>query len=63
MNTLPLRSFTCTCSKIASFIKGKTTEEIRQRFHIQSDFTPEEEEKVGLRIEFHLDPTREQMGG
>ena len=34
------------CSKIASFIKGKTTEEIRQRFHIQSDFTPEEEEKI-----------------
>ena len=35
-----------TCAKIASFIKGKTTEEIRERFNIVSDFTPEEEEKV-----------------
>ena len=36
-----------SCAKIASYIKGKTTEEIRERFHIVNDFTPEEEEKVG----------------
>lgn len=41
-------SITGTCAKIASYIKGKTTEEIRERFHIVNDFTPEEEEKVGL---------------
>jgi len=33
-------------SKIASIIKGKSTEEIRKIFNIQSDFTPEEEAQI-----------------
>jgi len=35
-----------TCAKVASMIKGKTPEEIRKRFNIQNDFSPEEEEAV-----------------
>eukprot|EP01083_Nonionella_stella_P020174 55930_1 len=35
-----------TCAKVASMIKGKTPEEIRKRFNITNDFTPEEEEAV-----------------
>merc|ERR1712048_1119795 len=35
-----------TCAKVASMIKGKTPEEIRTKFNIQNDFTPEEEEAV-----------------
>ena len=33
-------------AKVASMIKGKTPEEIRQTFHIVNDFTPEEEAEV-----------------
>merc|ERR1711964_302575 len=35
-----------TCAKVASMIKGKSPEEIRKKFNIQNDFTPEEEEAV-----------------
>lgn len=35
-----------TCAKVASMIKGKSPEEIRQMFNIENDFTPEEEEKI-----------------
>ena len=35
-----------TCAKVASMIKGKSPEEIRQTFNIVNDFTPEEESKV-----------------
>jgi S-phase kinase-associated protein 1 len=35
-----------TCAKVASMIKGKTPEEIRQQFNIVNDFTPEEEAQV-----------------
>merc|ERR1712167_132262 len=35
-----------TCAKVASMIKGKSPEQIRRRFNIQNDFTPEEEEAV-----------------
>ena len=35
-----------TCAKIASMMKDKTTEEMRQIFNIVNDFTPEEEAKV-----------------
>eukprot|EP00808_Paulinella_micropora_P015907 g47039.t1 len=35
-----------TCAKVASMIKGKTPEQIRETFNIQNDFTPEEEEAV-----------------
>ena len=34
------------CAKIASIIQGKTPEEIRDRFGIRNDFTPEEEERI-----------------
>jgi S-phase kinase-associated protein 1 len=36
-----------TCKTVADYIKQcKTTEEIRQRFNIVNDFTPEEEDEV-----------------
>jgi len=35
-----------TCAKVASMIKGRTPEEIRQQFNIANDFTPEEEAQV-----------------
>jgi S-phase kinase-associated protein 1 len=35
-----------TCKTVADEIKGKTPEEIRVRFNIKNDFTPEEEEEV-----------------
>ena len=35
-----------SCAKIASMIKGKNPEEIRDTFGIVNDFTPEEEMKV-----------------
>jgi len=34
------------CAKVASMIKGKTPEEIRAKFDIVNDFTPEEEAQV-----------------
>jgi len=34
------------CAKIATFIKGKTVEEIRDVFGIQNDFTPQEEQQL-----------------
>jgi hypothetical protein len=41
------------CKTVANMIKGKSVEEIRAKFNIVNDFTPEEEEqirKVSLRI-------------
>ena len=35
-----------SCAKVASLIKGKSVQEIRQFFNIENDFTPEEEEQV-----------------
>mmetsp|Transcript_12954 Transcript_12954/g.33055 ORF Transcript_12954/g.33055 Transcript_12954/m.33055 type:complete len:173 (+) Transcript_12954:112-630(+) len=35
-----------TCAKVASMIKGKSPEEIRETFNITNDFTPEEEARV-----------------
>jgi S-phase kinase-associated protein 1 len=35
-----------TCATVASLIKGKNPEEIRQTFNIVNDFTPEEEAQV-----------------
>lgn len=35
-----------TCFTVASMIKGKTPEQIRETFGIENDFTPEEEEEV-----------------
>ena len=42
-NTLDIQPLlTLTAAKIASFMKGKTTEEMRAIFKIENDFTPEE---------------------
>lgn len=35
-----------TCAKVATMIKGKSVEEIRDIFDIQNDFTAEEEQQV-----------------
>ena len=35
-----------TCATVASMIKNKTPEEIRQTFNITNDFSPEEEAQV-----------------
>lgn len=35
-----------TCAKVASLIKGKSPEEIRQTFNIVNDFTPAEEAQI-----------------
>jgi S-phase kinase-associated protein 1 len=35
-----------SCAKIASMIKGKNPEQIREMFGIENDFSPEEEEKI-----------------
>lgn len=35
-----------TCETVASMIRGKTIQEIRDTFGIKNDFTPEEEEEV-----------------
>lgn len=35
-----------SCAKLASLIKGKTAEEIRKKFGIENDFTPEEEAQI-----------------
>jgi S-phase kinase-associated protein 1 len=35
-----------TCAAVASMIKGKTPQEIRETFNITNDFSPEEEAQV-----------------
>jgi S-phase kinase-associated protein 1 len=35
-----------TCASVASMIKGKSPEDIRQTFNITNDFSPEEEAQV-----------------
>ena len=35
-----------TCAKVATMLKGKSVEEIRNTFGIENDFTPEEEEEI-----------------
>ncbi|RNF08069.1 S-phase kinase-associated protein [Trypanosoma rangeli] len=44
LNIKDLLDLTCAC--VASMIRGKTAEQIRALFNIESDFTPEEEEKI-----------------
>lgn len=34
------------CATIASLVKGKSVEEMREFFGVENDFTPEEEEKI-----------------
>merc|ERR1719311_876738 len=40
----PLREL--ACAKVASVIKGMSIPEIRDYFHIENDFTPEEEAQI-----------------
>lgn len=42
-------------SKVASIIKGKSTEEIRKTFNIQNDFTPEEEAQIREENQWCMD--------
>ena len=35
-----------SCAKVASLMRGKTIPEIREMFHIENDFTPEEEAQI-----------------
>jgi len=35
-----------TCAKVASMLKGKSPEQIREMFGIENDFTEEEEKKI-----------------
>ena len=39
-------------AKIASLIKGKSIEEIRQFFQMDNDFTPEEEQRIREENQF-----------
>jgi hypothetical protein len=38
-----------TCGKVAAMVRNKSTEEIRREFHIQNDFSPEEEQLMALQ--------------
>ena len=49
-------------AKVASLIKGKTPEEIRQTFQIVNDFTPEEEAEVRAENEWCEQLEEEQNG-
>lgn len=53
LNIKPLLDL--TCRNVAMMIKGKTPEEIRQKFHIKNDFTPEEEEEVRRENQWAFD--------
>ncbi|ORC88486.1 S-phase kinase-associated protein [Trypanosoma theileri] len=44
LNVKDLLDLTCAC--VASMIRGKSAEQIRALFNIESDFTAEEEEKI-----------------
>jgi S-phase kinase-associated protein 1 len=44
MDSKPLLDL--ACAKVASFMNGKSAEQIRQRFNIKNDLTPEEEEAI-----------------
>ena len=35
-----------TCKAAANLIRGRTVEEIRKKFNIKNDFTPQEEEQL-----------------
>lgn len=44
-----------TCAFIATLIKGRTPEEIRENFHIVNDFSPEDEQKIREENKWALD--------
>jgi S-phase kinase-associated protein 1 len=46
-NYLDIRSLLeLSCAKLASKLKGKTPQQLREEFHLENDFTPEEEAKL-----------------
>ncbi|GMR52391.1 hypothetical protein PMAYCL1PPCAC_22586, partial [Pristionchus mayeri] len=46
-NYLDIKGLMDSCMKtVANNIKGHSSDEIRRRFHIVNDFTPEEEEQI-----------------
>jgi Skp1 family, dimerisation domain len=49
----PMMDLACAC--VASMIKGKTPEQIRETFNIRNDFTPEEEARVRAENQWALD--------
>ncbi|OTA64032.1 E3 ubiquitin ligase complex SCF subunit scon-3 [Hypoxylon sp. EC38] len=44
----------CTAKHIANQIKGMSTEEMREYFHIENDFSPEEEESIRRECEWAM---------
>ena len=40
------------CKTVANMLKGKTPDQIREMFHMENDFTPEEEELVRKELEW-----------
>ena len=44
-----------SCQRIASMMKGKTADQIREMFNIKNDFTPEEEEEVRRENQWAFD--------
>ncbi|XP_073111328.1 SKP1-like protein 1A [Elaeis guineensis] len=43
------------CQQMASMIRGKSVEEIRETFNIKNDFTPEEEEEIQKENQWAFD--------
>ncbi|GMT20339.1 hypothetical protein PFISCL1PPCAC_11636, partial [Pristionchus fissidentatus] len=51
-NTMEIKSLIdMGCKAIADLIKGKSTDEMREIFNLENDFTPEEEESIRLKHE------------
>ncbi len=60
-NYLDIKPLLNLCAaKVASMIKGKTTEEIRTLFNIENDFTPEEEAVVKEENKWYIDDTEKK---
>ena len=48
------------CAKFATYLKGKTIEEIREEFKIENDFTPEEENEPFDESKYQVDEDEEE---
>ena len=49
------------CGKIASMFKGKTIDELRAKYNIQEEFTPEEEERLKKEYPWALEGDEERL--